>query len=76
MGLVSAAAFVRVSGLSFTWRMNLPVGQGCAVKEAHVNVRIEDIDVAEGRISQTGNRTAVMQSSRTSSPHFRITSNH
>src|SRR4029077_6561694 len=37
------------------------IGQGCAVKETHVNVRSEDIDVAEGRISQTGNRTAVRQ---------------
>jgi hypothetical protein len=37
------------------------IGQRCAVKETQVNVRIEDIDVAEGRISQTGNRTAVMQ---------------
>jgi hypothetical protein len=31
------------------------------VKEAHVHVRSEDIDVAEGRISQTGTWTAVMQ---------------
>src|SRR6266576_2255547 len=37
------------------------IGQRCAVKEPHVYVRSEDIDVAEGRISQTGNRTAVMQ---------------
>src|SRR5258705_9366992 len=37
------------------------IRQRCAVKETHVNVRSEDIDVAEGRISQTGNRTAVMQ---------------
>src|SRR5258707_5446214 len=37
------------------------IGQRWAVKETHVNVRSEDIDVAEGRISQTGNRTAVMQ---------------
>ena len=37
------------------------IGQRCAVKETHVNVRSEDIDVAEGRVSQTGNRTAVMQ---------------
>src|ERR1700745_625126 len=37
------------------------IGQRCALKETHVNVRSEDIDVAEGRISQTGNRTAVMQ---------------
>jgi hypothetical protein len=29
------------------------------VKETHVNVLSEDIDVAEGRISQTGSRTAV-----------------
>jgi hypothetical protein len=37
------------------------VRQGCAVKEPHVYVRIEYIDVAEGRISQTCNRAAVMQ---------------
>src|SRR5258707_12085737 len=37
------------------------MGQRCAVKETHVNVRSEYIDVAEGRISQTRNRTAVMQ---------------
>src|SRR5438045_307100 len=37
------------------------IRQGCALKEPHVHVRIEYIDVAEGRISQTCNRTAVMQ---------------
>src|SRR5271168_5168271 len=37
------------------------VGQRCALKEPHVYVRSEYIDVAEGRISQTYNRTAVMQ---------------
>src|SRR5467141_532889 len=37
------------------------IGQRCAVKEPHVYVRSEYIDVAEGRISQTCNRTAVMQ---------------
>src|SRR5437879_13920649 len=37
------------------------IGQRCAVKETHVNVRSEDIDVAEGRISQTNKRTAIMQ---------------
>src|SRR5258708_19396062 len=37
------------------------IRQCCAVKEAHVYVRGEYIDVAEGRISQTCNRTAVMQ---------------
>jgi len=37
------------------------IAERCAVKETHVYVRSEDIDVAEGRISQTGNRTAVMQ---------------
>src|SRR5271166_1863816 len=36
------------------------IGQRCALKEPHVYVRSEYIDVAEGRISQTGNRTAVM----------------
>src|SRR5438046_1491166 len=33
----------------------------CALKEPHVYVRSEYIDVAEGRISQTCHRTAVMQ---------------
>src|SRR6266404_1978307 len=37
------------------------IRQRCAVKEAHIYVRSEYIDVAEGRISQTCNRTAVMQ---------------
>src|SRR5438445_4543206 len=37
------------------------IRQRCAVKETHVNVRSEYIDVAERRISQTGNRAAVMQ---------------
>src|SRR6202023_1246432 len=37
------------------------IRQRCAVKEPHVYVRSEYIDVAEGRISQTGNRAAVMQ---------------
>src|SRR5689334_11929899 len=37
------------------------IRQRCAVKEPHVYVRIEYINVAEGRISQTCNRTAVMQ---------------
>src|SRR6202171_3456136 len=35
--------------------------QRCAVKEPNVYVRSEYIDVAEGRISETCNRTAVMQ---------------
>src|ERR1035438_715124 len=37
------------------------IRQRCAVKEPHVDVRGEYIDVAEGRISQTCNRTPVMQ---------------
>ena len=37
------------------------IRQRCAVKEPHVYVRSEYIDVAEGRIAQTCNRTAVMQ---------------
>src|ERR1019366_7277997 len=37
------------------------IRQRCAVKEPHVHVRMEYIDVAEGRISQTCNRAAVMQ---------------
>src|SRR6516164_2305252 len=37
------------------------IPQCCAVKEPHVYVRGEDIHIAEGRISQTCNRTAVMQ---------------
>src|SRR6266567_9118463 len=35
--------------------------QRCAVKEPHVHVRSEYIDVPEGRISQTCDRAAVMQ---------------
>src|ERR1700689_1409747 len=37
------------------------IWQRCAMKEPHVYMRSEYIDVAEGRISQTCNRTAVMQ---------------
>jgi hypothetical protein len=37
------------------------IGQRRAVKEPHVDVRSEYIDVTEGRISQACNRTAVMQ---------------
>src|SRR6202035_5333811 len=37
------------------------IRQRGAIKEPHVYVRSEYIDVAEGRISQTYNRTAVMQ---------------
>src|SRR5579863_4722730 len=37
------------------------IRQRCAVKEPHVYVRTEYIDVAEGRISQTYNRAAVVQ---------------
>jgi hypothetical protein len=37
------------------------IPQGRAVKEPHIYVRSEYIDIAEGRISQTCNRTAVMQ---------------
>src|SRR5579863_7455725 len=37
------------------------IPQGYAVKEPHIYVRSEYIDVAEGRISQTCNRTAIMQ---------------
>ena len=37
------------------------IRQRCAVKEPHVYVRSEYIDVAEGRISQTCNRAAVVQ---------------
>src|SRR5712671_5635956 len=37
------------------------IRQRCAVKEPHVYVRGEYIHIAEGRISETCNRTAVMQ---------------
>src|SRR5476649_358266 len=37
------------------------IRQRCAVKEPHVYMRSEYIDVAEGRISQTCHRTAIMQ---------------
>src|SRR6476646_7504781 len=37
------------------------IRQRCAVKEPHVYVRSEYVDVAEGRISQTCHRTTVMQ---------------
>jgi len=37
------------------------IGQRRAVEESHVYVRSKYIDVAEGRISQTGYRAAVME---------------
>ena len=37
------------------------IRQRCAMKEPYVDVRGEYIDIAEGHISQTCNRTAVMQ---------------
>ena len=37
------------------------IPQRCAVKKPHIYVRSEYIDVAEGRITQTCDRTAVMQ---------------
>ena len=37
------------------------VAQRGAVKEPHVHMRSENIDVPEGRVSQTCDRTAVMQ---------------
>src|SRR5215813_7230277 len=37
------------------------IRQRCAVKEPHVYMRSKYIDVAEGRVSQACNRTAVMQ---------------
>jgi len=37
------------------------IRQRCAMKEPHVHVRGEYIDIAEGHISQTCNRTVVMQ---------------
>src|SRR5947209_16757261 len=37
------------------------IRQRCAMKEPHVDVRGEYIHIAEGRISQTYNGTAVMQ---------------
>jgi len=50
MSLLSNAASVAVPGLSFTWRMNLPVPcrirQRRVVKEPHVYVRSENICVA------------------------------
>src|SRR6266404_7775107 len=42
------------------------IWQCCTVKESDIYVRGEYIHVAEGRISQTGNRIAVMQQL----PHF------
>ena len=68
MSLFSAAAFVPVPSqlhmaheLAGALQQSCRIRQRCAVKEPHVNVRSEYIDVAEGRISQTCNRTAVMQ---------------
>jgi hypothetical protein len=37
------------------------ISQRRALKESHIDMRSEYIDVTEGRVAQTGNRTAVMQ---------------
>jgi hypothetical protein len=37
------------------------IWEGCALKESHVYVRCEYIDVAEGHVSQTCDRAAVVQ---------------
>jgi hypothetical protein len=37
------------------------VWQRCAMKKPNVDVRSEHVDVAEGRIAQACNRTAIMQ---------------
>src|SRR5882762_95835 len=52
------------------------IRQRCAVKEPHVYVRSEYIDVAEGASPKQATGQPSCKSSRTSSPHFRITSNH
>src|SRR5436305_1335495 len=48
-------------GLAGALQQASRIRQRCAVKEPDVCVRGEYIDVAEGSISQTCNRTAVMQ---------------
>ena len=37
------------------------IGQRSSLKEPYVHVRREDVDVCEGNISETCNRTAIMQ---------------
>src|ERR1700733_136835 len=37
------------------------IEQGCAVKESHVDVRREYVDIGEGRIAEAGDRTAVVE---------------
>src|ERR1700682_6180865 len=48
------------------------IRQRCAVKEPHVYVRSEYIDVAEARISQPCNRSAVKQNLPHSVPSFSL----
>jgi hypothetical protein len=47
--------------LAGAWQQAGRIPQRCTVKEPNINVRSEYINVAEGRISQTCNRTPVMQ---------------
>src|SRR5437899_7562237 len=69
MSLLSAAAFVARSRSQLHMTNELAgalqqasrIRQCCAVKEPHVHVRGEYIHIAEERIFQTYNRTAVMQ---------------
>src|SRR3954447_899774 len=69
MRLLRAAAFVASPGLNFTMAHELSVAlqqagrirERCALEESHVHMRSEYIHVAEGRISETCHRTAVMQ---------------
>src|SRR5258708_38151847 len=52
------------------------IRQRCVVKEPDVYVRMEYIDVAEGASPKHATGQPSCKSSRASSPHFRITSNH
>src|ERR1700722_1119813 len=47
--------------LAGTLQKAVRVWQGGAVEETHVYMRGEYVDVAEGRVSQTSHRTAVMK---------------
>ena len=84
MSLISAAAFVGVPGLSFACRINLPVpcskcaGPGSPALRKNPTFTCEVNTLTCPKVASPRHATGQpsCKSSRTSSPHPRITSNH
>src|ERR1700733_11256034 len=84
MSLLSDTTSVVVPGVSFTWRMNLPApcnkraGSGSAApwKNPTFTCEVNILTYPKGASPKHATGQPSCKSSRTSSPHFRITSNH